>query len=416
MNGDVVAGPATLDPSEPARFRDDCHGPVFAYLRREHPVYHCASGPHGPYWSVTRLDDIVAVESDHETYSSAGNVIISDVAPDFDAPAFATSDPPVHTQERRAVLPAVSTKRLAQLEAAISGRLNELLDGLPIGPAFDWAARVSAELTTQMAALLFDFPWEERGQLLRWCEAVVTSPEPGSALGGSPARAAALQAYRDRIDDMWRERARQGPGGDILSELARCPQTARLVDDPARMIGTVTLIAGANEAARGALSGAVVAFDRYPRQWALLRQAPGLTANAVSEIIRWQTPVLHMRRTATRDTELRGHTLHRGDRVVLWYCSANRDEAHFADGDTLDIERANARRHLAFGWGIHACLGRHAAELQLRLLLKAMRERYERVEVFAPPRRLLSNFAGGYESLMVRLHPRRQSSKNAITR
>jgi cytochrome P450 len=176
-----------------------------------------------------------------------------------------------------------------------------------------------------------------------------------------------------------------------------------MAGDTKHLIGTVTLIAGANEAARGALSGGVVAFERFPDEWHKLRANPALLENAVAEIVRWQTPITHMRRTVTADTEFRGKQLRKGDRIVLWYCSANRDEAVFEDAEAFRIDRSNARRHAAYGFGIHHCLGRHVAGLELRLLWEEMLERFDRFEVTAPPERIASNFSASYSRLMVRL-------------
>jgi cytochrome P450 len=201
---------------------------------------------------------------------------------------------------------------------------------------------------------------------------------------------------------MWRDRAPASTRVDILSTLARDSDTASLTDDPARLLGLITLMASANEASRGALSASVVAFHRFPAEWDRLRADRTLAANAAAEIIRWQTPITHMRRTATEDVEFGGRSIRKGDRVVLWYCSGNRDEAHFDAGDRLQITRTNARGHLAFGAGIHRCLGSHVAEMQLRVLLEELLDRFPRPEVVAAPRRTASNFSAAYDEVVVR--------------
>ena len=202
---------------------------------------------------------------------------------------------------------------------------------------------------------------------------------------------------------MWRRRAMEPPGDDIISALAHNPDTAAMIDDPWHLIGTVTLVAGANEAARGALSGGVVAFHQFPAEWQKLRADPSLVPNAASEIVRWQTPILHMRRTAAEDVEFRGKRIREGDRVVMWYCSGNRDEAYFEDGDALRIDRPNARRHLAYGVGIHRCLGSNVADMQLRILWEEILKRFERIELMAEPKRTASNFSAGYDEVLVRI-------------
>ena len=396
-----------IDVSRPERFRSNTHWPYFARLRRDEPVHFCRHSAYGPYWSITRLDDILAVEADHRRFSSDGNVIIGDVPAMFDETrAFATSDPPVHTRERNAVLPGLSARRVAALEADTRARVESVLDGLPRDETINWVERVSVELTTHMVATLFDFPWEERRLLPHWAEVLVTTPETGQIISTWAEREAILGEYYRRILEMWRARAADAPRDDIISLLAHNPDTSTMADNPSHLIGAVTLLAGANEAARGALSGCVVAFNQFPGEWEALRADPSLVANAAAEIIRWQSPIAHMRRTATQDVEFRGRRISKGDRVVMWYCSGNRDESYFEDGDAVRITRTNARRHVAFGSGIHRCLGVHVASMQLRVLLEEMLRRFTRVELTEPPRRTASNFSAGYDSVMVRIPPR----------
>jgi cytochrome P450 len=395
---------ATLDVSRPERFQAETHWPYFARLRRDDPVHFCPDSPYGPYWSITRYDDIVSIEANHRQFSSDGNVIIGDVRPEFETTrAFVTSDPPVHTRERRAVAPAVSSGRVARLEDQTRAQIAALLDRLPRQEPFNWVERVSNELTTEMIASLFDFPREQRHRLAYWAAVVLTSPEAGALTTSWEERDAIIGDYRSAMLEMWRVRARQPTRGDILSTLARNPDTASLTDDPARLIGLITLMASANEASRGALSACVVAFNQFPAEWEKLRADRSLAANAAAEIIRWQTPISHMRRTATADVEFAGRSIRKGDRVVMWYCSANRDEAHFDAADRLQITRTNARGHLAFGAGIHRCLGSHVAEMQLRVLLEELLARFPRPEVVTVPRRTASNFSAAYEDVVVRL-------------
>lgn len=402
---DIEAPLHTLDPSLPERFETDIHGPLFARLRRDCPVHLCRESAYGPYWSVTRLEDILAVEADPATWSSDGNIIIGDVPKNFAAPAFATSDPPLHGRERRAVAPATGPARIAELTPLVRDRVEELLDALPTDAPFDWAARVSAPLTAEMVAILFDWPREERDLLPYWCEVMTATPAPGAVVETEAARQEALEAYRARLLAEWGARIRASDAADIISCLANNPATAKMIETPERFIGTVSMIAGANEAARGALSGGVVAFHRFPAEWEKLRSDPGLAERTASEIVRWQTPVLHMRRTATRDTELRGTRIRKGEKLVMWYCSGNRDEAYFADGDSFWLNRAQLNRHVGYGFGIHRCFGRHLANLELRLLWQAVAERFSRIEVVAPPLRYRSNFASGYRRLLVRAYP-----------
>jgi len=391
----------TLDISRAERFAAHTHWPYFARLRREAPVHFCPSSVHGAYWSITRYDDIVEVEKNHRQFSSDGNVIIGDVPADFDATrAFATSDPPVHTRERRAVAPALSPARLGHLETEIRADIRAVLQALPLNEPFDWVERVAIELTTRMVAALFDFPRAERHLLPYWSAVLVTSPEPGALVTTWEERDAVLQEYARRIAQLWQQRTGT-TGDDIISALARSPDTETMIHDMPHLIGTVSLLAGANEASRGALSGSIVAFQQSPQEWQKLRANPELVGNAAAEILRWQTPITHMRRTATEDVEFGGKRIQKGDRVVLWYCSGNRDERLFEHGDDFRIERANATRHLAYGFGIHRCLGRHVAQLQLRILLQELLSHFERVELVAEPKRIPSNFSAGFQQVLV---------------
>ena len=389
-----------IDVSLGERFRNETVGPYFARLRRNDPVHWCPESAYGPYWSVTRYADLIAVEKNFEDFSSAGNVIINDVPPEFDAPAFATADPPGHTAERAAVAPALGNRRVSALEDEIRHEIGLILDALPVGEPFDWVERVSVELTTRMVAALFDFPRDERHLLPYWAEVLVTGPEPGALVESWDQRAAILDVYLARIMEMWRKRTGRC-GQDIISALANAPATRAMPKDPNHLIGTVTMIAGANEAARGALSGGVIAFDRFPQAWEQLRADPSIIPNAAAEIVRWQSPIIHMRRTATCNTGLGGKSIRKGDKVVLWYWSANRDEAMFQDGEAFRVDRPNAQRHAGFGSGIHRCLGRRVADMELRLLWEEILPRFRRLRLCAPPERLASNFSSSYQRVMV---------------
>jgi cytochrome P450 len=395
---------ALLDVSRPDRFQTNTHWPYFARLRRDEPVHLCRESPYGPYWSITRYDDILAVETDYPQFSSAGNVIIGDIRPEFETTrAFITTDPPAHTCERQAVAPAVSRERVACLEKQTRAKIGALLDGLPRKEPFNWVRLVSNELTTQMIATLFDFPWEQRYSLPRWAEVVLTTPETGALVTSWEERAEVLDEYRSTMLAMLRSRGREAPRGDILSTLAHSTAIASMTDHPWRLIGLITLMASANEASRGALSAAAVALHQFPNEWEKLRADRSLAANAAAEIVRWQTPISHMRRTATGDVDFLGKRIRKGDRVVMWYCSANRDETRFKDAELLRIERTNARGHLSFGAGVHRCLGRHVAEMQLRVLLEEVLARFRRVELVAEPRRTASNFSAGFDEVLALL-------------
>jgi cytochrome P450 len=201
---------------------------------------------------------------------------------------------------------------------------------------------------------------------------------------------------------LWNERVNAPPGNDLISMLAHGEATRNM--DPMEFLGTLLLlIVGGNDTTRNSMTGGVLAMHRFPDEYAKLRANPALLDSMVPEIIRWQTPLAHMRRTAVADIELGGQTIRKGDKVVMWYVSGNRDAAVFERPDDFIIDRPNPRRHLSFGFGIHRCVGNRLAELQLRILWEEMLARFPLIEVVAPPRRLLSSFVNGYESMLVRI-------------
>ncbi len=401
---------ARIDVSDSELFATDTLYGFFERLRREDPVHFCADSDFGPYWSVTRYDDVVAVEKDPETYSSAVSITVVDPEPDFPLEAgFITMDGAKHDAHRAVVQPVASPRNLKVLEPLIRERAIEILDGLPVGETFDWVDRVSVELTTSMLATLFDFPKEEQRKLTFWSDMATSSPlnNIGPLDHSEEERRAALMECLDVFQQIWKERQGGAPTErlDFVTALANADATRDM--PPMEYLGTlILLIVGGNDTTRNSISGGVVALNEQPDEYQKLRENPGVIPNMVSEIIRWQTPLAHMRRTATRDAELRGKTIRKGDKVVMWYVSANRDEAIFEDGNRLWIDRPNARRHLSFGIGTHFCMGSRLAEMQLRVLWEEIGNRFHQVEVVGEPERVFSSFVKGYETLPVRVHPR----------
>jgi len=395
-----------IDVSDPALYRDDTWHEPFRRLRREDPVHHCPASPFGPYWSVTRYDDIMTVELDHATYSSAselGGIQITDQPQGQRLPNFIRMDPPQHTAQRRTVAPIVGPKNLANLETTIRERTAAVLDGLPRGETFDWVDRVSIELTTQMLATLFDFPWEDRRLLPYWSDVAVANIDaPDAPVRSNEARMAELEKMADYFLELWNERAKGEPRFDLISMLAHGEST-RAMPRPEFIGNIALLIVGGNDTTRNSMTGGLLALDAHPDETRKLRDNPALIDKLVPEIIRYQTPVIHMRRTATRDVELGGKTIRRGDKVVMWYVSGNRDERAIEEPDRFVIDRPRARQHLAFGAGIHRCVGDRLAEQQLRILWEEMLKRRLEVEVMGPPVRVYSNFLRGYRSLPARI-------------
>jgi cytochrome P450 len=397
----------SIDVSDSELYETDTHWGWFARLRAEDPVHYCPASDFGPYWSVTRYHDIVHVEKNPEIYSSARSIVVGDPDPDFPLePGFIAMDGAKHQAHRKVVQPVTSPRNLSVLEPLIRERVGEILDGLPVGETFDWVDRVSIELTTGMLATLFDFPYAERRKLTHWSDMATASPAlVGSDDATEEQRRAVLMECLAEFTELWKQRENRPPGErlDFVTALANAPATRGM--DPMEYLGTlILLIVGGNDTTRNSISGGVLALNESPAQYQKLRDDPGLIPNMVSEIIRWQTPLAHMRRTATRDAELAGKSIAKGDKVVLWYVSANRDDAVFERPDEFRIDRPNARQHLSFGIGVHFCMGSRLAEMQLRVLWEETLARFRSVELAGPPRRVRSNFVKGYSELPVRLH------------
>ena len=378
--------------------------PLFAKLRAEDPVNWCPESFFGPYGSITRYDDIVAVEGDPATFSSSwehgGIVIFAMQDTGVQLRMFIAMDDPEHGEKRKAIAPAVTPTTLAALAGLIRERTIDILDALPEGEVFDWVHSVSIPLTTAMVTTLFDFPWEERHKLPGWSDwAARIDIGPDAVLNAERERHVFEMAARFR--ELFEERKAQPPRADLISMMAHAESFAEM--DEQRFIGAIALLlVGGNDTTRNSMSGLIERINLFPDAWAKVKADPKrLAEGAATETIRLQTPIAHMRRTATRDVEFRGKQIRKGDKVVMWYNSANRDEAVFPDGDRWDPERENSRRHLSFGYGIHRCLGARLAELQLTTLIDEMAKRDMEVKLAGEPVRLASCFTHGYEHLPV---------------
>jgi cytochrome P450 len=393
----------TVDVSDNALYVENSWRVPFARLRAEMPVSWCPQSPYGPYWSVVTHGLIQQVELDTATYSSEiGNITIQEGVAGHEFPNFIAMDPPRHTDQRKVVAPAFNPSQMLKLEKLVRARTKQLMDELPQGEEFDWVERISIPLTIGMLCILFDMPFDEWRDIKLW-----------SDLGSNVAPDTNTDEYYQhfmaemgrmlaRFDGLMEERRALPPSDDLLSRMVHSEAMGNLT--PIEKIANIALlIVGGNDTTRNSMSGLIEVFDRYPDQLEKLRADKSLIPNAAQEIIRWQSPVTHMRRTCTRDVELGGQQLRAGDKVVMWYISANRDESVFPNAEQFDVTRENARRHIGFGHGIHRCVGARLAEVQLATLIEEIVTRNIRIVPQATPTRLASPFLHGFTAMPVRI-------------
>ncbi|NYT40586.1 cytochrome P450 [Sphingomonas sp. R-74633] len=392
-----------LDVSRPELYRDDTWHAPFRELRARGGIHYNEHSAFGPYWSISTYKPIVQVESLPDLFSSqAGGITIADLQEgDIKMPMFIAMDRPKHTGQRRTVAPAFTPSEMVRMTENIRARTTEILDSLPVSQEFDWVDRVSIELTTQMLAILFDFPWEDRRLLTHWSDwagDIEIAKDPVR----KQQRREILFECAAYFGNLWQSKVGKDSTPDLISMMIHSDAMAEM--DQYEFLGNlILLIVGGNDTTRNSMSAYAWGLELFPDQRAKLEADPGLIANATQDIIRWQTPLAHMRRTATQDTELDGHKIREGDKLALWYLSANRDESVFPDADKIIVDRENARRHLAFGHGIHRCVGARLAELQIGILMEEMAKRRLRVNVLREPERVAACFVHGYKQMAVEL-------------
>jgi cytochrome P450 len=377
----------------------------FAWLREHAPVFLHPGDPSGrnpEFWAVTRHEDVTYVSRHPELFSSHARLALynepTDEHLELQRMMMLNQDPPDHSRKRGFVNRGFTPRAIGLLEQHIRDIARQLVDAM--GPEADFVRDLAAPLPLYVICELLGAPAEDREKIFNWSNKMIGFDDPEFQLTPADGMAASTAIYA-YAHDLAEERARN-PRDDIVTRLLE-PDTMgdRLSSDEFDLFVLLLMVAG-NETTRNAASGGMQAFFDHPEQWQRLLADPSLACTAVDEIVRWVTPVNMFRRTATRDLELRGQKIREGDKVVVFYSAANRDEAVFKDADVFDIGR-DPNPHVGYGGGgPHFCLGAHLARLELRVLFETLAEARPGIAPRAAPRRLRSNFINGIKELLVR--------------
>ncbi len=397
------------DLKDPDLYMRGEHHEIFRELRAQEPVYWNPEIDSTGFWAITRYDDIERISKNPNLFSSAkhmgGHRIFNEheIAENQTDATMISMDPPEHAAYRRMITPGFVPKRVSNMEARIRARVTRLLDNLPKTGEAEFVSAVAAALPIEVLAELFGVPESDGPKLFEWSNATVGEDDPELRVSDDYMRQCIME-MAGYAAGLWQQRV-EAPGDDLISMLVHSKIEGEALTFPA-FIGTfILLVVAGNETTRNSISGGLLALSEHPAERRKLLDNPSLIPSAVQEIVRWVSPVLHMRRTATEDTEIRGQRIRRGDKVVMWYASANRDEEKWAEPDRFDVTRyANSQTptQLGFGAGQHFCLGSRLAELQLRVLFEELLKRFPDIEVAGPVRRLRSNFISGIKEMPVR--------------
>ncbi len=406
-----------MDLADPDSYVERVPFEWFDLLRTTNPVaWHPEPAPNHGFWAVTRYDDLVAVHMDWETYSSEKGAVALEELDEGQLAirkSMLETDPPRHRELRNICNKRFSARGVGAYEDFIRDVARRVLDrALPL-EEFDFVPEISRELPIRFLCAIFTVPQEDAPMLIRWGDAMIGNQDPeftSTVVDQVDTEEFRTLPFRSPIAlEMFEYAHRQRdlrldePQDDAITALTVAQREGVLSEREFDNYFGLLMIAG-NETTRHTISHGVQALIEHPEQMRALRDDPSLIPNAVDEILRWATPVLHFRRTATRDAELRGQAIREGDKIVTWYISANRDETTFEDPYRFDVTRRNAGDHVTFGpGGPHFCLGAHLAKLETRILLQELLPRITHIEVTGPVERMRSNFVNGIKHMPVRV-------------
>jgi len=412
----------SLSRAETFQDQDAVHE-IFSELRKEEPVAWCPETEEGTgFWSITKYDDIQFVSKNPKLFSSDrvhGGITfpsqesrrlrnisrskgVQNKFKDLNileaGDSMIQMDPPVHTKHRHMVAPGFSPKRLSNLTPHIRERCVDILDQLAGTGECEFISSVAAELPIQMLAELFGVNQEDRTKLLGWSNVIIGGDDPDMRLDTDHVVTALTELYQYALD--LHQKRREEPGDDLISMLANTEVEGKLTSINDYVSAFILLIVAGNETTRNSISGGVLALSQHPEEKQKLLNDPSIIANAVDEIIRWVHPVIYMARTALEDINLGDQNIKKGDRLVLWYMSGNRDEDKWEDPFSFKVTREGPR-HLSFGYGQHLCIGWRLAEIQLTVCIEEILKRFPDFEVKGEVKRMRSNFLNSIKHMNV---------------
>ena len=385
---------------------------LFERLRREAPIYwHEESLDFEPgFWALTKHEDIIKVSKDPLTFSSAvGGHLMSMGDPEVVDPSAVAAiignmigmDPPDHQVYRKMVAPSFTPKAIRNLEVDMRIKIKELLDNVEGKDDFNFVTEISEQLPLWVLCEMMGIPEPERPKIRDLVNNLTDASiqqDPNNAFQIWVNYMELFKMGRDMIEER-----RKNPTDDLMSVVANTKiEGGELQPELLDGFFLLMVIAG-NETTRNTLTGGLMALTENPNEREKLLKDPSLISNATDEMLRWVTSVIYFRRTATKDTNIRGQDIKAGDKIVMWYGSGNRDEEVFPDGDLFKVDRKNAKRHLAFGAGEHLCLGNRLGHMQIRILFEELLARYPDIHYISEPTRIPSNFLAGISELKVRL-------------